>query len=148
MPEISRRSPGEENGNPLQYCYLENSMDTGTWWAEVHGVTKSWTWLSDFLFSASLAHSLVPPPKSGLSQLNPKQKGCLRVTGPGTCEQREPGMYTGGVKSLHESTARVSSSNTETKRMVILWVNQDTDQKSSYFFSGIELQELLAYFWD
>ena len=34
-------SPGEENGNPLQYCCLENSMDRGTWWATVHGVAKS-----------------------------------------------------------------------------------------------------------
>ena len=36
------RSPGEENGNPLQYSCLENSMDRG-----VHGVTKTWTRLSD-----------------------------------------------------------------------------------------------------
>ena len=37
------RSPGEENGNPLQYSCLENSMDRGTWQATVHGVTKSRT---------------------------------------------------------------------------------------------------------
>ena len=30
---------GEGNGNPLQYSCLENSMDSGTWWATVHGVT-------------------------------------------------------------------------------------------------------------
>jgi len=35
------RSPGEENGNPLQYSCLENSMDRGAWLATVHGVTKS-----------------------------------------------------------------------------------------------------------
>ena len=35
------RSLGEGNGNPLQYSYLENSMDTGAWWATVHGVAKS-----------------------------------------------------------------------------------------------------------
>ena len=35
------RSPGEGNGNPLQYSCLENSMDRGTWWATVHGVTGS-----------------------------------------------------------------------------------------------------------
>ena len=35
------RSPGEENGNPLQYSCLENPMDGGAWWATVHGVTKS-----------------------------------------------------------------------------------------------------------
>ena len=36
-------SPGEGNGNPLQYPYPENSMDRGDWWATVHRVTKSWT---------------------------------------------------------------------------------------------------------
>ena len=35
------RSPGEGNGNPLQYSCLENSMDRGTWRATVHGVAKS-----------------------------------------------------------------------------------------------------------
>ena len=36
------RSPGEGNGNPLQYSGLENPMDRGVWRATVHGVTKSW----------------------------------------------------------------------------------------------------------
>ena len=36
---VSRRSPGEGNGNPLQYSCLENSMDRGAWWATAHGVT-------------------------------------------------------------------------------------------------------------
>ena len=35
------RSPGEGNGNPLHYSYLENSMDRGAWQAPDHGVTKS-----------------------------------------------------------------------------------------------------------
>ena len=43
----SGRSPGEGNGYPLQYSYLENSMDRGAWWATVHTVTKSQTGLSD-----------------------------------------------------------------------------------------------------
>ena len=43
-----RRSPGEENSNPLQYSCLENPMDREAWWATVHGVTKSHTRLSDF----------------------------------------------------------------------------------------------------
>ena len=38
----------EGNGNPIQYSCLENPMDRGAWWATVHGVTKSRTWLSDF----------------------------------------------------------------------------------------------------
>ena len=44
----SGRSPGEGNGNPLQYSYLEDSMDGGVWWATVHGVTKSQIQLNDF----------------------------------------------------------------------------------------------------
>ena len=35
--------PGAGHGNPLQYSCLENPMDRGTWWATVHGVTKSQT---------------------------------------------------------------------------------------------------------
>ena len=42
---------GEGNGTPLQYSCLENPMDGGAWWAAVHGVTKSWTRLSDFTFT-------------------------------------------------------------------------------------------------
>ena len=42
----SRRSPGTENGNLLQYSCLENSMDRRDWKATVHGVAKSQTWLS------------------------------------------------------------------------------------------------------
>ena len=45
IPE-SGRSPGEGNGNALQYSCLENSMDRGAWKASVHRVIKSWTWLS------------------------------------------------------------------------------------------------------
>ena len=41
----SGRSPGKGNGNPLQYCCLENPMDRGAWQATVHGVAKSWTGL-------------------------------------------------------------------------------------------------------
>ena len=54
----SGRSPGEGNGNPLQYPCLENRMDGGAWWATVHGVAKSWTRLSDFTFTSPIAHSL------------------------------------------------------------------------------------------
>ena len=43
----SERSPGEGNGNPLQYFCLENPMDRGDWRAAFHGVTKSHTQLSN-----------------------------------------------------------------------------------------------------
>ena len=45
------RSPGERNGNPLQYACLENPMDRGAWWATVHGVKKSQTRQSDLHFT-------------------------------------------------------------------------------------------------
>ena len=41
-------SPGEGNGNPLQYSCLKNPTDGGAWWAAVHGVTKSQTLLRSF----------------------------------------------------------------------------------------------------
>ena len=40
------RSPGEGNGNPLQYSCLENPMDREDWQATIHGVAKSWIQLS------------------------------------------------------------------------------------------------------
>ena len=40
------RSPGGGHGNPLQYPCLENPKDRGAWWATVHGVAKTLTWLS------------------------------------------------------------------------------------------------------
>ena len=51
------RSPGEGNGNPLQYSCLENPMDRGAWWATVHGVAR-------------VRHDLVtkPPPPQTVSQ--------------------------------------------------------------------------------
>ena len=45
---VSERSPGGGNDNPLQYSCLNNPMDRGAWWSIVHGVTKSWTWMSDW----------------------------------------------------------------------------------------------------
>ena len=42
IPE-SGRSPGEGNGNPLQYSCLENPTDRGAWCAVVHGDSRSWT---------------------------------------------------------------------------------------------------------
>ena len=39
VPELGR-SPGEGNGNPFQYSYLENPIDRGAWRTTVRGVTK------------------------------------------------------------------------------------------------------------
>ena len=44
----SGRSPGEGNGNPLQYSCLENSMDRATWQATGHGISRSHSQRSNF----------------------------------------------------------------------------------------------------
>ena len=55
----SGRSPGEGNGNPLQYSCLENPMDGGAWWATVHGVAKSRARLSDFTWRTDYKERIV-----------------------------------------------------------------------------------------
>ena len=76
----SGRSPGEGNGNPLQYSCLENPMDRGAWWATVHRVTKSWRWLRDYihrhvLLTRSCVKSLSHDPHSLLEAFASTQ-GC------------------------------------------------------------------------
>ena len=51
------RYPGKGNGNPLQHSCLGNPMDRGAWQSTVHGVAKSWTWLSNW------AHTYKPSKK-------------------------------------------------------------------------------------
>ena len=56
------RCPEVGHGNPFQYSCLENSMDRVAWWAAVYGVTKSWTWLSNWvktIFHVFFIHSSV-----------------------------------------------------------------------------------------
>ena len=45
IPDLGR-SPGGGHSNSLQYSCLENLMDRGVWWATVHGISKSQTWLT------------------------------------------------------------------------------------------------------
>ena len=51
------RSPGGGRGNPLQCSCLENPMDRGAWRAAVHGVTMSWTRLSDYARMRAHTHT-------------------------------------------------------------------------------------------
>ena len=53
----SGRLPGEGNGNLLQCSCLENSMDRGAWRAAVHGVTKSWPWMSMHTHAHACMHT-------------------------------------------------------------------------------------------
>ena len=57
----------ERNGNPLQYSCLENPVDRRTWWAAVHNVAQSWTWLKWLSMPACIGE------RNG----NPLQCSCL-----------------------------------------------------------------------
>ena len=63
---------GEGNGNPLQYSYLENSMDRGAWWATVHAVAKSRTQLKQ-LTQYSLP-VITPEQRQKMTQRNISKK--------------------------------------------------------------------------
>ena len=81
------RCPGEGKGYPLQYSGLENSMD-----CMVHGVPKSWTWLSDFQVYISIhqcrRHKYNPWGRSlGGGNYNPLQYSCLE----NPMDREEPG---------------------------------------------------------
>ena len=72
-------SPGEGNGNPLQYSCLENPMDGEAWLAAVHEVVKSWTQLSNFTFTFThWRRKWQPTPVflPGESQGRPSLVGC------------------------------------------------------------------------
>ena len=60
----SGRSPGEGNGNPLQYSCLENSMGKGAWWATAHGVAQE----SDKTERLTLSLSMSGIPSQSLNQ--------------------------------------------------------------------------------
>ena len=65
-PELGR-SPGEGNGNPLQYSCLGNSMAGGAWRATVHGTAKSQTWLSTCAHRPDITVKVRPEPCSPAS---------------------------------------------------------------------------------
>ena len=81
---------GEGNGTPLQYSCLENPMDTGAWWASVHGVAKSQTRLH-FHFSLSCI---------GEGNGNPLQCSCLE-------NPRDGGAWWSSVYGVAQSWTRL-----------------------------------------
>ena len=54
------KSPGGGHGNPLQYSCLENPMDRRFWWATVHRVAKSQTWLKRLSMQHNMSNDLIP----------------------------------------------------------------------------------------
>ena len=58
VQSLGREDPlSKEMPNPLQYSWLENSMDRGAWWATVHGATKSQTRPSNWVQGSSTEES-------------------------------------------------------------------------------------------
>ena len=51
------RCPEVGNGNPLQYCWMESSMDRGAWQATAHGVQRVMTWLSNWVCTRVHTHT-------------------------------------------------------------------------------------------
>ena len=71
----SGRSLGEGNGSPPQYSCLENQMDGGAWQATVHGLAKSRTRLSDFIFNANtLKNHVAVTRRSHGSPVDPRSR--------------------------------------------------------------------------
>ena len=99
---------GGGNGTPLHYFCLENPMDGGAWWATVHGVAKSRTWLSDFTFTFHF-HALKKEMATHSSVL------AWRI--PGTGESWWAAVY--GVAQSRTRLQRLSSSSSSTH--LILW---------------------------
>ena len=58
------RSPGGGHGSPLQYSCLVNPMDRGAWWATVHRVAKSWTWLKQLSIHVCIKATNIPQTSS------------------------------------------------------------------------------------
>ena len=90
---------GEGDGTPLQYSCLENPMDGAVWQAAVHGVTKSWTRLSDYTFTFDF-HALEKEMATHSSVL------AWRIPGTG-----EPGGLLSMVSQSQTRLKRLSSSS-------------------------------------
>ena len=84
---------GEGSGTPLQYSCLENPMDGGAWWAAVHGIAKSWAWLSDFPFTFHFSCI-------GEGNGNPLQCSCLE-------NPRDGGALWAAVYGIAQSRTRL-----------------------------------------
>ena len=93
------RSPGEGNGNPLQYSCLENPTDGGAWQITVHGIAKSRAWLSTstfrgkgyFLDGKSLKHQ---PPGLGHLSFTESNVSVPNFYPPFTRNMRSPLTFT------------------------------------------------------
>ena len=100
------RSPRDGNGNPLQYSCLENPVDRGAWWASVHGVAQSWTWLKRLSVHACIGE------RNG----NPLQCSCLE-------NPRDRGAWWAAIYGVAQSQTWLKrhSSSSQFSSWKILW---------------------------
>ena len=99
---------GEGNGKPLQYSCLENPLDRGAWWAAVHGVAQSQTWLKRFSM-----HSCFGERNGNLLQYS-----CLK-------NPRDKGAWWAAVYGIAQSQTwlkRLSSSSVSFRWSLQTWV--------------------------
>ena len=75
------RSPGGENGNPLQYSYMENPMDRGVWRTTVHGVAQSQTQLSTSQQQQIWIYIIHTNKSSGVSSIIFNIQKCMKTNG-------------------------------------------------------------------
>ena len=113
------RSPGEGNGNPLQYSCQENPMERGAWQAIVHGLAKSQTRLSashTYIWGRSRLRYRIRYNKNGGATLTSKNMGRFQqsikqkkldtelIYNAGSLSDRSPCRGGGWWKELHEGT--------------------------------------------
>ena len=125
---------GEGNGTPLQYSCLENPMDGGAWWAAVHGVTKSWTRLSDFTFTFHF-HALEKEMATHSSVL------AWRIPGTG-----EPG----GLRSMGSHRVRLDWSDLAAAAVYvyyILFIHSSVDRYLDCFLILAIVNNVLLWAW-
>ena len=126
------RSPGEGNGNPLQYSCLENPVDRGACWAAVYGVTQSRTQLKRLSMNACI----------GEGNGNPLQYSCLEKI------SRDRGAWWAAVYGVAQSRTRLNDftftfhfhaleKEMATHSSVLAWRIPETEEPSGLSSMGV-----------
>ena len=97
--------PGEGNGNPLQYSYLESPVNRGDWWAAVHWVTQSQTGLKQLSMHAHL----------GEGNGNPLQNSCLE-------NPRDRGARWAAVYGVAQSLMQLKQLSSSSSSLLLVWL--------------------------
>ena len=99
----------EGNGTPLHYSCQGNPIEGEAWWTTVHGVAKSWTWLSDFTFTFHFSCI-------GEGNGNPLQCSCLE-------NPRDRGAWWASFYGVAESRTWLTrlSSSSSSICVILLW---------------------------